>query len=60
MINEKFVLIGALLSVKSWSLGNYGFPLYILLDCVLLYALIQFRLGKTLFKSGSTARSRIK
>jgi hypothetical protein len=43
-----------LLTIKSWTLANYGFPLYILLDCVVLYVLIRFKLGKTLFKySGS-------
>jgi hypothetical protein len=40
-----------LLTIKAWTLANYGFPLYILLDCVLLYSLIRFKLGKTLFKS---------
>lgn len=34
-----------LLTVKSWTLANYGFPLYILLDCLILYALIRFMLG---------------
>ena len=39
-----------LLTIRSWTPANYAFPLYILLDCLLLYALIRFQLGTTLFK----------
>jgi hypothetical protein len=40
-----------LLTIKYWTLGNYGFPLYILIDCVVLYALIRFKLGKKISAS---------
>ena len=43
-----------LLTVKEWTLANYGFPLYILLDCVLLYVLIRFKLGPRLKATAST------
>lgn len=34
-----------LLTIKSWTFANFGFALYILLICVVLYVLIQFKLG---------------
>jgi len=40
-----------LLTVKTWTLANYGFPLYILLDCVVLYVLIRFKIGKRLMQN---------
>lgn len=35
-----------LLTIKQWTFANYGFPAYIFLICVVLYALIKFKLGK--------------
>lgn len=35
-----------LLTIEKWDFAHWGFPLYILLICVLLFALIQFKLGK--------------
>lgn len=35
-----------LLTINVWTFANYGFPLYILLICVLLVLLIKFKLGK--------------
>ncbi len=37
-----------LLTIKTWSFAYYGFPVYILLICVVLASLIQFKLGKRL------------
>lgn len=34
-----------LLTIKHWTFANYGFALYILLICVLLYVLIRFKVG---------------
>lgn len=39
-----------LLTIDNWNFANYGFPIYILGICALLFALIQFRLGKRLPK----------
>ncbi|MCL5783828.1 MAG: hypothetical protein M1142_00530 [Patescibacteria group bacterium] len=41
--------IGALLTVltiQSWSFPNYGFPIYILLADLIIFLLVQFKLGK--------------
>lgn len=38
-----------LLTIKTWTFANYGFALYILLICGVLYALIRFKLGNRLF-----------
>jgi hypothetical protein len=35
-----------LLTIKTWTFANYGFALYILLICTVLYSLIRFKLGK--------------
>jgi hypothetical protein len=35
-----------LLTIDEWNFATYGFPVYILLVCVLLFSLIHFRLGK--------------
>jgi hypothetical protein len=37
-----------LLTVTTWSIGNYGFPVYILLVNIVFVGLIQFKLGKAL------------
>lgn len=34
-----------LLTIDTWTFANYGFALYILLICILLYSLIRFKLG---------------
>jgi len=34
-----------LLTIKIWTLAYYGFPLYILLICSLLFILIKFKVG---------------
>jgi hypothetical protein len=39
-----------LLTIKRWEFSNYGFALYILLICLLLYGLIRFKLGPRLVK----------
>ncbi len=36
----------ALLTIKSWSFQNWGFPAYLLINGVVLTALIRFKLGK--------------
>jgi len=35
-----------LLTVKEWTFANYGFILYIMLMCVTIFSLVQFRIGK--------------
>jgi hypothetical protein len=37
-----------LLTIKAWTFANYGFPLYILLVCLVLISLIRFKFGKRL------------
>lgn len=39
----------ALLTIQIWNFAHYGFPLYILLFCILAFILIKFKIGK-LFK----------
>jgi hypothetical protein len=34
-----------LLTIKQWTFAAYGFPLYLMLVCLLLTALVRFRLG---------------
>lgn len=34
-----------MLTIDVWTFAHYGFPLYILLICALLYSLIRFKLG---------------
>ncbi len=34
------------LTVVDWTLAHYGFPLYILLVDLIIYVLVQFRIGK--------------
>lgn len=36
----------ALLTIKIWGFAYYGFPLYILIVCLIIFALVQFRPGK--------------
>lgn len=49
--NYKVFMFGAinatitLLTIKHWKIANYAFALYILLICIVLVALIRFRLG---------------
>ena len=35
-----------LLTIKQWTFANYGFPVYILLICLVLYVFIKFELSK--------------
>lgn len=37
-----------LLTVTDWTFAHYGFPLYILLVDLIIYVLVQFKLGKKL------------
>lgn len=37
-----------LLTLKNWTFASYGFPLYILIVTLIIYFLIQFKLGKIL------------
>lgn len=42
-------VIGAaltLLTITNWNFANFGFPLYILIVCLLLFILIKFKVGK--------------
>lgn len=40
-----------LLTIKEWTFANYGFAVYILLICLILYVLIRFKVGKNYFKT---------
>lgn len=33
-------------TIKTWSLAEYGFPLYTSLICLFIFGLVQFKLGK--------------
>lgn len=37
-----------LLTVVDWTFAHYGFPLYIILVTLIIYLLVQFKLGKRL------------
>ncbi len=39
-----------LLTIKTWSFAYYGFSFYILIVCLIIFALAQFKLGKKLFR----------
>jgi hypothetical protein len=34
------------LTITNWTFANYGFPIYIFLIDILIYLLVQFRIGK--------------
>lgn len=38
-----------LLTVKVWNLANIGFPLYIILITLVIFSLVQFKLGKRIY-----------
>jgi hypothetical protein len=45
-----------LLTIKVWNLANIGFPLYIVLITLVIFSLVQFKLGKKIrFMLGITA-----
>lgn len=35
-----------ILTIQTWNFAHYGFPIYILLVCILLTLLIKFKLGR--------------
>lgn len=37
-----------LLTIDSWNFAHYGFPAYILIVCLIIFSLVQFKLGKRL------------
>jgi hypothetical protein len=39
-----------LLTVDVWNFANYAFPLYILTICLLIFSLVEFKLGKKISK----------
>lgn len=46
-----FAVIAAiitLLTIKTWTFAYYGYPLYLIVICGILFILIKFRLGKIL------------
>lgn len=43
-----------LLTITEWTFVNYGFALYIFIICLILYALIRFKLGLLISKKLST------
>lgn len=36
-----------LATIKTWDFAHFGFPAYIFLQCVTLYSLIRFKIGKS-------------
>jgi len=45
-----------LLTIKVWNLANIGFPLYIVLITLVIFSLVQFKLGKQIrLMLGTTA-----
>lgn len=37
-----------LLTIDRWDFAHYGFPAYILIVCLIIFSLIQFKLGKVI------------
>lgn len=37
-----------LLTLKTWNIMYSGFPIYVLIVCILIYVLVQFKIGKRL------------
>lgn len=37
-----------LLTIDNWTFAHYGFPVYILVVCLIIFSLVQFKLGKRL------------
>lgn len=37
-----------LLTIKKWNFETYGFPLYFLIICAILFVLVQFNLGRNI------------
>jgi len=35
-----------LLTIKTWNFAHYGFPIYILIICLILFILIRFKIGR--------------
>ncbi|MBU1000433.1 hypothetical protein KKE78_03515 [Patescibacteria group bacterium] len=35
-----------LLTIDNWNFAHYGFPVYILIVCLIIFSLVQFKLGK--------------
>lgn len=40
-----------LLALQTWDFAHWGFPVYILTICLILYSLIKFRLGEKITKA---------
>lgn len=45
-----------LLTIDNWTFANYGFPVYILLICLLLTGLIRFKLGKKIARASRSSK----
>lgn len=37
-----------LLTITDWSFAQYGFPVYILIVCLIIFSLVHFKIGKRL------------
>ena len=37
-----------LLTIDSWDFAHYGFPVYILIGCLIIFSLVKFKLGKAI------------
>ncbi|OGE64555.1 hypothetical protein A3I48_03530 [Candidatus Daviesbacteria bacterium RIFCSPLOWO2_02_FULL_36_7] len=37
-----------LLTIDSWDFAHYGFPVYILIVCLIIFSLVKFKLGKAI------------
>ena len=40
-----------LLTIKTWSFANFGFPLYFLIINFIVFAVVQFKIGKRMAKA---------
>ena len=35
-----------LLTINTWNFAHWGYPIYIFIDCLIIFLLVKFRLGK--------------
>ncbi|MDP2864177.1 MAG: hypothetical protein Q8N73_00750, partial [bacterium] len=42
-----------LLTIRTWNFAYFGFPLYILIICLILFILIKFKIGKLRISSSN-------
>lgn len=56
MLNQNWVVLGALLDLKKWSIAHAAFPIYIFLANLLQFSLIKFKPQKFLESEHETSK----